>query len=116
MAKLSGHAVRPAKQLPIGEDPRSDSLRDIHDHQIVQAVAIAKPDLGERTGISYIVHLDVKAGGALDTRLDARYRPVQVGSEDKLFKVRVSAAGKTDTDPVERFVAVRRDQLANRRD
>ncbi len=116
MAKLSGHAVRAAKQLPIGEDSGSNSLRDVDYDEVVQAVAIAEPDLGERAGVGYVVHLDVQAGGALNAGFDARYRPVQVGGEDEFFKQRIGAAWKTDADAIKRFVAVGRDQLANCRD
>src|SRR5260370_23666731 len=106
VAKLSGHAVRAAKQLPIGEDSGSNSLRDIDDDEVVQAVAIAEPDLGEGAGVGYVVHLDVQAGGALNAGFDARYRPVQVGGEDEVFKQRIGAAWKTDADAIKRFLPV----------
>src|SRR5258708_30721103 len=77
VAKLSGHAVRAAKQLPIGEDSGSNSLRDVDDDEVVQAVTVAEPDLGECAGVGYVVHLDVQAGGALNARFNARRRPVE---------------------------------------
>ena len=83
---------------------------------IVLGVAFAEPDLGERAGVSHVVHLDTQAGGALNAGFDASYRPVEVRCEDEFFQQRVGAARKTDADAVERFVAVCRDQLANRRD
>src|SRR5437899_1301820 len=116
VSKLSGHAVRAAKQLPIGKDSGSNSLRDVDDDEVVQAVAVAEPHLGEGAGVGHVVHLDVQAGGALNAGLDARYRPVEIRGEDKFFEPGVGAAGKTDADAIERFVAMGRHQLANCRD
>ncbi len=82
----------------------------------MQPVAVAEPDLRERTGIRHVVHLHMQPRGSLNARLDARHRPVQIRREDKLFQNRIGATRKADANAVEGFFTVRSHQLANRID
>ena len=112
VAELAGHAVLAAQQAAVGEDAGADAFGDVDGDDIVRAVAVAEPDLGERAGVGGVVHLDPQAGGALDARVEAEHRPAQVGSEDELLQMQVRAAGQADADALEGAVGVVGDQLA----
>jgi hypothetical protein len=113
VAELSGHTIGAAQQPPVGEDAGPNAFGDVDHDEVADAIAIAEPDFGQGAGVGDIVHFDTKAGGTLDARFDAQYRPVEVGREDELFEKRICAARQTDADAIEGLVAMRLDELAN---
>ena len=111
MTEFTREAAFSAEDSAVGKDACAHSFRNIYDHQVVHAVAVAKPDFRECAGVGHVVHNNGQAGGLFDARFDGPNRPVDIGREDRLVEIgliqlKVKPAGKTDADAVERTIAV----------
>src|SRR5208283_3767165 len=111
MTEFTGKAAFSSEDSAVDKDACAQSLRHVHDDQIVYAVAQAEPNLRQCAGVGNVVHNNRQAGGLFDTRLDAPNGPVDVGREYGLVEVglielKIEAAWQTHANAVERPVSV----------
>jgi hypothetical protein len=107
VTELSRHSAMTGDQLSVGENSGSHAFRHGHQHNIANSIDSPEGEFRQQTGCGGVFHLHRHAHCLFDHFLQIEIGPVQVRREDQTLRAWIDSAGKTDTDPLNRFARQR---------
>src|ERR1019366_5957961 len=105
MAKIAGHSVQAAQELPVGHDSGADALGNRHHYQVAPLFHAIEPGRREDAGIGGVLELHFKTRSFHDGIANVEVGPLEVGGEDEPVRALIETAGQADSNAFDLLAA-----------